>query len=185
MRELNKREKIIAVLVAIALVVFLVQRLAVEPQGKKFRQLQKELASLDEQYADIGPKLVDFNTLNSNLVKKEIQLAELEQVLSRQAEVAEIINEVSMQARTHGLELQNIRPQKTTFMRTRAGRHGEFRWLVLNVGIRGLYQQLGNFLGDLEQQPFYVKVAELHVAQGKERAERLEIQLKLEIVVRS
>ena len=50
---------------------------------------------------------------------------------------------------------------------------------------RGGYEQLGDFLAGLEQQPFYVKVAELHVSKREEREQRLEIQLKLEIVVRS
>jgi hypothetical protein len=62
---------------------------------------------------------------------------------------------------------------------------GEFRQLVLNLGIQGQYKQLGEFIGSLEKQPFYVKVAELKVERGRERPQFLQIQLQLEIAVRS
>ncbi|MGB7067546.1 MAG: hypothetical protein WBF55_20600, partial [Syntrophobacteria bacterium] len=68
MKELNKREKIIVSIVAVVLVGFFVNRFELEPQSKKMKQLRKELASLNEQAASIGPKLVDFNRLNSELV---------------------------------------------------------------------------------------------------------------------
>ena len=185
MKELNKREKIIVSIVSVVAVAFLVNRFVLEPQDKKLKQLQKELASLNEQAASIGPKLVDFNRLNSELVQKKRQVAELEQALPQKAETAEVIHKVSMQARSNGLQIQQIRPQKETVLRTRGGKRGDFRQLVINLGIRGQYEQLGDFLAGLEQQPFYVKVAELHMSKEEKREEQLEIQLKLEIVVRS
>ena len=185
MKELNKREKIIVSIVSVVAVAFLVNRFVLEPQGKKTKQLRKELASLNEQAASIGPKLVDFNRLNSELVQKKRQVAELEQALPQKAETAEVIHKVSTQARSNGLQIQQIRPQKVTVLRTRGGKGGEFRQLFINLGIRGGYKQLGDFLAGLEKQPFYVKVAELHMSRREEGEQRLEIQLKLEIVVRS
>ena len=185
MKELNKREKIIVSIVAVVLVGFLVNRFVLEPQSKGMKQLRKELASLNEQAASIGPKLVDFNRLSSELVQKKRQVAELEQALPQKAETAEVIHLLSTQARSTGLQIQQIRPQKVTVIRTRGGKRGEFRQLFINLGIRGGYEQLGDFLAGLEQQPFYVKVAELHVSKREKRGQRLEIQLKLEIVVKS
>ena len=185
MKELNKREKIIVSIVSVVAVAFLVNRFVLEPQGKKMKQLRKELASLNEQAASIGPKLVDFNRLNSELVQKKRQVAELEQALPQKAETAEVIHKVSMQARSNGLQIQQIRPQKATVLSTRGGKKGEFRQLFIDLGIRGRYEQLGDFLAGLEQQPFYVKVAELHLSKRDEREQQLEIKLRLEIVVRS
>ncbi len=185
MKELNKREKIIVSIVAVVLVGFLVNRFVLEPQSKNMKKLRKELASLNEQAASIGPKLVDFNRLSSELIQKKRQVEELEQALPQKAETAEVIHKVSTQARSNGLQVQQIRPQKVTVIRTRGGKGGEFRQLFINLGIRGGYEQLGDFLAGLDQQPFYVKVAELHVSKREKREERLEIQLKLEIVVRS
>ena len=185
MKELHKREKIIVSIVALVLVGFLVNRFVLEPQSKGMKKLRNELASLNEQAASIGPKLVDFNRLSSELVQKKRQVAELEQALPQKAETAEVIHKVSTQARSNGLQVQQIRPQKVTVIRTRGGKGGEFRQLFINLGIRGGYEQLGDFLAGLEQQPFYVKVAELHVSKREKREERLEIQLKLEIVVKS
>jgi Tfp pilus assembly protein PilO len=119
------------------------------------------------------------------LVQKKRQVAELEQALPQKAETAEVIHKVSTQARSNGLQIQQIRPQKVTVLRTRGGKGGEFRQLFINLGIRGRYEQLGDFLAGLEKQPFHVKVAELHMSRREEREQRLEIQLKLEIVVRS
>ena len=185
MKELNKREKIIVSIVSVVAVAFLVNRFVLEPQNKKMKQLRRELASLNEQAASIGPKLVDFNRLNSELVQKKRQVAELEQALPQKAETAEVIHKVSMQARSNGLQIQQIRPQKETVLRTRGGKRGDFRQLVINLGIRGRYEQLGDFLAGLEQQPFYIKVAELHVDRREKRSALLDIRLKLEIVVRS
>jgi hypothetical protein len=70
-------------------------------------------------------------------------------------------------------------------MRTRGGKGGDFRQLFINLGIRGGYEQLGEFLVGLEQQPFYVRVAELHLSKREKREQWLEIQLKLEVVVGS
>lgn len=184
-KELNKREKIIVSIVSVVAVAFLVNRFVLEPQSKGMKKLRKELASLNEQAASIGPKLVDFNRLNSELVQKKRQVAELEQALPQKAETAEVIHKVSTQARSNGLQIQQIRPQKVTVLRTRGGKGGEFRQLFINLGIRGGYKQLGDFLAGLEKQPFYVKVAELHMSRREEGEQRLEIQLKLEIVVRS
>jgi Tfp pilus assembly protein PilO len=184
-KELNKREKIIVSIVTVVAVAFLVNRFVLEPQSKKIKQLRKELASLSEQTADIGPKLVDFNRLSSELVQKRGQVEKLEQSLLQKAETAEVIHKVSTQARSNGLQIQQIRPQKETVLRTRGGKSGDFRQLVINLGIRGRYEQLGDFLAGLEQQPFYVKVAELHLSKREKRDQRLEIKLKLEIVVRS
>jgi Tfp pilus assembly protein PilO len=184
-KELNKREKIIVSIFTVIFVAFLVNRFVLEPQNKKMKQLRKELASLSEQTASIGPKLVEFNRLKSDLIRKKKRLAAVEQALSQTAETAEVIHKVSTQARSNGLQIQQIRPQKETLLRTQGGKRGEFRQLFINLGIRGRYEQLGDFLAGLEQQPFYVKVAELHVSKREKREQRLEIQLKLEIVVRS
>ena len=185
MKELSKREKIIVSIVTVVAVGFLVNRFVLEPQSKKMKRLRQELASLNEQAASIGPKLVDFNRLNSELVQKKRRVQELEQSLPQKAETAEVIHKVSMQARSNGLQIQQIRPQRETILRTRDGKRGDFRQLVLNLGIRGRYEKLGDFLAGLEQQPFYVKVAELHLSKKEKREVELEIQLKLEIVVRS
>lgn len=185
MRKLSTREQIITAAVGLVAIVFVVNQFVLEPHTKKVRKLKTELEELNNQLTSIGPKLVEFNSLNANLAKKKRQVAELEQALSYQAEVAELIHEVSRQAKTQGLQIQNIRPGKDTALRTQGGKMGEFRRLVLNLGIRGLYEQLGKFIGSLEKQPFYVKVAELRVEPGRERPELLEIRLQLEITVRS
>jgi Tfp pilus assembly protein PilO len=185
MRELNTREKIITAVVGLVAIVFCVNQFVLEPQTKKVRKLRAELEELNQQTTSIGPKLVEFNSLNANLIKKRRQVAELEEALSYKAEVAEIINEVSGQAKTKGLQIQNLRPEKDTALRTQGGKTGEFRQLVLNLGILGRYEQLGEFISSLEKQPFYVKVAELSVERGRESLQNLQIQLQLEIVVRS
>jgi Tfp pilus assembly protein PilO len=184
-KELNKREKIIVSIVAVVAVAFLVNRFVLEPQSKKMKQLRKELASLNEREASIGPKLVDFNRLSSELIQKKRQVVELEQALPQKAETAEVIHKVSTQARSNGLQIQQIRPQKETVLRTRDGKTGRFRQLLINLGIRGGYEQLGEFLAGLEQQPFHVKIAELHLSKREKREQQLEIQLKLEVVVGS
>jgi Tfp pilus assembly protein PilO len=153
----------------VVLVGFLVNRFVLEPQSKGMKKLRKELASLNEQTASIGPKLVDFDRLNSELVQKKRQVAELEQALPQKAETAEVIHKISTQARSNGLQIQQIRPQKETVLSTRGGKRGEFLQLVINLGIRGRYEQLGDFLAGLEQQPFYVKVAKLHVLKRERK----------------
>ena len=185
MRELNTREKIITAAVGLVAIVFVINQFVLEPHTKKVRKLRAELEELNKQTTSIGPKLVEFNSLNTNLIKKRRQVAELEQALSYRAEVAELIHEVSRQAKTQGLQIQNIRPGKDTALETPGGKVGEFRQLVLNLGIRGQYKQLGEFISSLEKQPFYVKVAELNVQPGRERRQLLQIQLQLEITVRS
>jgi Tfp pilus assembly protein PilO len=71
------------------------------------------------------------------------------------------------------------------FPSTRGSKIGDIYQLFLNLEIRGRYKQLGDFLGDLEQQPFYIKVAELHMDRREQRSALLDIRLKLEIAVRS
>jgi Tfp pilus assembly protein PilO len=185
MKQLNTREKIITAVVGLAAIVFVVNQFVLEPHTKKVRKLRAELEELNKQTTSVGPKLVEFNSLNANLMEKRRQVAELEQVLSYKAEVAELIHEVSRQARSKGLQIQNIRPEKDTALRTQGGKIGEFRQLVLNLGIRGRYEQLGEFISSLEKQPFYVKFAELDVEPGRERPQLLQIKLQLEITVRS
>ena len=184
MKELGKREKIIVSIVAVVLVCFLVNRFVLEPQSKKMNQLRKELASLREQTAGIRLKLVEFKRLKSDLVKKKRQIAELEQALSQTADMAEIIQEVSKQARTRGLQIQQAQTQKSMLLSTRGSKLGEINQLFLNFEIRGWYKQLVGFLDDLEQQPFYIRVAELHMDRREKRSALLDIRLKLEIVVK-
>jgi Tfp pilus assembly protein PilO len=185
MRELNTREKIITGVVGLAAIVFVVNQFVLEPHSRRVRKLQTELESVNKQLASIGPKMVEFKSLNSDIREKKKRLAELEQLFSHRSGVAEIIHEVSTQAKAKGLQIQNLRPQRNTVLRTGSGRQGEFRRLVLNLGVRGGYEQVGNFLGDLEEQPFLVKVTELSMQRGRERPQFLQIRLQLEIVVRS
>ena len=185
MKALNKREIIIVSIVTVVAVAFLVNRFVLEPQDKKMKRLRKELASLNEQAASIGPKLVDFNRLKSDLVKKKRQIAELEQALSQTADMAELIQQVSKQARSRGLQIQQTQTQKSMLLSTRGSELGDIYQLFLNLEIRGWYKQLVGFLGDLEQQPFYIRVAELHMDRRGRRSALLDIRLKLEIVVRS
>lgn len=185
MREITKREKIIVVFVGVAAVVFLVQRLIIEPQGKRLTKARAELKSITEQYTGLIPKMAGFKNLRSELVRKERQIAKLEQALEHKAEPAEIIHQLSREARIHGLQLQHLKPQQTTEIRTRGGKAGEFRQLVVDLGIRGRYQQLGNFINGLEQQPFYVKITELRIERGKGRGALLDIEIELLAVARS
>ena len=185
MKELSRREKVIAAVVAVVAVVFFVNRFILEPQTKKMRKLRAELKELTGQTASIAPKLVEFNKLNSDLVAKQRQLEEIEQVLSGKAELAEIISAVSRQARSHGLQIRQLRPQRATAMRSRAGRPSEYRQLNVDLGMSGRYEELGEFLAALEEQPFFIRVAELKVSRGHGRPPLLDIQLKLAIVMRS
>ena len=185
MRELNTREKIITAVVGLVAIFFCINQFLLEPQSKKVRKLRAELEELNRQTTTIGPKLVEFNSLNANLLNKKRQVAELEKALSYQAEVAEIIHEVSRQAKTKGLQIQSLRPEKEISLRTQGGKVGEFRRLVLNIGVRGRYDELGEFLSALEKQPFYVKVEKLSVEGGREDRPLLAIELQLDIVVRS
>ena len=164
---------------------FLVNRFILEPQSRKARKLQAELTELSKQTASVAPKLVEFNKLSSGLVSKRRQIAKLEQVLSRKAEPAEVISLVSREARKHGLQLQQLKPQRATAMRTRAGRSEQYRQLIVDIKISGGYEELGEFLATLEQQPFYIRVSELRVRQGRRLASLLDIDLKLSIVMRS
>ena len=184
MRKLAKREKIIVAVVGLAAVVFLINQFLIEPQIRRLREVRAELAAADQQYASLLPKLGDLKGLSLDVVKKERQLAELEQVMSHKAEIAEIIHEISREAQIHGLQLQNLRPQ-TRAVGAQGGRPGEFRRSFIDLGIRGQYQQLGNFVNALEQQPFYVKITGLRVQRGDQQARLLNIQLKLVVVVRS
>jgi Tfp pilus assembly protein PilO len=185
MKDLSKRGKIIVSIVTVVLVGFLVHRFVLEPQNKKMKQLRKKLASLSEQTAVIGPKLAELNRLKSGLIKKKRQIAELEEALSQTAEMTEIIQEVSKQARTRGLQIQQARAQKNMVLSTRGSKLGDIDQLFLSLEIRGWYKQLVDFLGDLEQQPFYIRVAELHMDRRERHSALLDIRLKLEIVVRS
>jgi len=185
MKELSRREKVIAALVAAVLVVFLVNRFLLEPQVKKVGKLRAELTELTGQTANIAPKLVEFNKLSSDLVIKKRQLEKVEQVLSGKAELAEVINAVSRQARSHGLQIQQLRPQRATDMRSRAGKFSGYRQLRLDLGMSGRYEELGDFLAALEQQPYYIRVAELQVSLAHRRPPVLDIQLRLAIVMRS
>lgn len=185
MRQLSTREKIITAVVCLAAIVFCVNQFLIERQSKKVQKLRAELGELNQQTMSMGPRLVEYNSLNADLIKKRRRVAELEQVFAYKADVAEIINEVSRQAEIKGLQIQNLRPGKDTNLRTQGGKKGEFRQLVLNLGIQGRYEQLGEFISSLEEQPFYVKVIELRVERGREPPQNLQIQLQLEIVVRS
>ena len=185
MKELGKREKIIFSIAVVVLVGFLINRFVLEPQRKKMKQLRKELASLSEQTASIGPKLLEFNRLKSDVVKKKRQIAELEQALSQTADMAEIIQELSNKARTRGLQIQQAQTQESMLLSTRVSTLGDIYQLFLNLEIRGWYKQLVGFLGDLEQQPFYIKVEELHMDRREKGSALLDIRMKLEIVVRS
>jgi Tfp pilus assembly protein PilO len=184
-KELGNREKIIISIFVVVLVGFLVNRFVLEPQRKKMKQLREELASLSEQTAGIGPKLAEFNRLKSDLVKKKRQIAELEKALFQTADMAEIIQEVSKRARTRGLKIQQAQTQESMLLSTRGSKLGDIYQLFLNLEIRGWYNQLVDFLGDLDQQPFYIRVAELHMDRREKRSALLDIRLKLEIVVRS
>jgi Tfp pilus assembly protein PilO len=185
MKELSRREKVIAAVVSVVLIVFLVNQFLFEPQVRKVRKLRAELTELTGQTASIAPKLVEFNKLSTDLVIKQRQLEKTEQVLSRKAELAEIISSVSRQARSHGLQIQQLRPQRATVMRSRAGKSSEYRQLNVDLGMSGRYEELGDFLAALEQQPFYIRVAKLRVQRGNKRPPLLDIQLKLAIVMRS
>jgi len=185
MKELSRREKVIAAVVVAVLLVFLVNRFIIEPQVKKVRKLRAEFTELTGQTASIAPKLVELNKLSADLIVKQRQLEEIEQVLSRKAELAEILSSVSRQARSHGLQIQQLRPQRATAMRSRAGKPSEYRQLKVDLGMNGRYEELGDFLAALEQQPFYIRVAELRLQRGNKRPHLLDIQLKLTIVMRS
>jgi Tfp pilus assembly protein PilO len=185
MKELSRREKVIAAVVAVVAIVFLVNRFIFEPQVKKVRKLRAQLTELTGQTASIAPKLVEFNKLSSDLVVKQRQIGEIERVFSGKAELAEIISAVSSQARIHGLQIQQVRPQRATAMRSRAGKPSEYRQLNLDLGMSGRYEELGEFLAALEQQPFFIRVAELRVSKGHRRPPFLDIQLRLAIVMKS
>ena len=185
MKELSTRGKIIVSIVTVVLVGLLINHFVLEPQRKKIKQLRKELASLSEQTAGIGPKLIEFNRLKWDLVKKKRQIAELEEALFQTADMVEIIQQVSKQARTQGLQIQQTRTQKSMLLSTQDSELGDIYQLFLSLEIRGWYKQLVGFLGDLEQQPFYIRLAELHMDRRERRSALLDIRLKLEIVVRS
>ncbi|MFP3870931.1 MAG: type 4a pilus biogenesis protein PilO [Syntrophobacteria bacterium] len=184
MRQLSTREKLLTTLVAIALVVTLMQELVIAPQRERLHQARRELTAGNQALASLGTKLAGFQAVRQEVLRKEQELAALNRSLSSPAELSQIIHRLTDQARIHGLRLVYVRPEEAEEMTTRAGKPAQFRRSVMEIGIRCRYQELGEFLAALEREHFYVRIAALELERDQAEPRRLDVRLRVAIVVR-
>jgi Tfp pilus assembly protein PilO len=185
MRVLTRREKLLTTAVAIAVVITLVQWVVLKPQKRKLQQAKAELATTNQQLTDMYTKLASIKGLREEVANKEIQLTALKESLSFQGELAQVLNQLTQEARHQGIYLQYLQPGETEILTNKGGKAGDFRRSVIEFGIRCRYQELGEFLQALATQPFFLDVAAIQVDR-EQTAEPalLNVELSVAIVIR-
>jgi Tfp pilus assembly protein PilO len=183
MRTLTTREKVLGVIVAVALVVTLAQQLVLEPQKRGLQLARKKLDAANQRITMLYSNLAALSTLRPQVERKERLLAALNQSLSHQTDLAGALRLLSEEVSRHGLRLQYMQPLETTGVTSRAGRPVKFLHSVIELGIAGSYKDLGQFFEALEKEPYYLRIVDLVVTPTEQGGFLLNVRLRVELVV--
>lgn len=184
MRALSRREKVLATMVATALLVTLVQQLLLRPQKQELDRVRQELREADRKLAAVHAKLAGLQVLRREVQSKKERLAGLQEELSFEGDISQILHTLTTEARSRGINLQYLRPLGNSPLQTQAGKPGMFQRSTVELGLRCQYRELGEFLRALEQLPYFLRVAGMEVGVAEEKPRLLDVRLRMAIVAR-
>lgn len=102
--------------------------------------------------------------------------------------LASVLEELSLRAKRQRLELLAVEPlppeASATLRAVAVGPGVELQPVPLRLSLRGRYQQVGEFLGNLASAPFLSAVYKLALEQGQPGSTQLGVELWLLVFVR-
>ena len=157
--SVTKREKILFILVAIAIIGSLAYSLIIEPLYNKFNDLNQEIESKEIRLRKNTKLINERDAINEEFNKYSQQL----KVKSTdEEEMASVLSEIEKIGKSSGVYLSDVKPQPIKDNKF-------YRLLSVEIKFQASLDTLSKFIYELQCSPFLLKVRRLQViSKGQE-----------------
>ncbi len=186
MKKLNRREKIILILVGAVAVGAGFYRFEYVPQKARLKQVN---ASIDRVQGDVASLRQAVSAVQAQNVSLSIQRArgdilrlqeEIEFFKSRMSgEVPDVIGVLKRQAALNGIQMKSINSEESEI----PGKYFQYRRVEINLRMESGYSAIGKFISALEEVPAIMSIERFEIHRTPEILPRLNSSMTLRLFV--
>lgn len=169
--KLSKREKIIAAIVALVVVLFAIDQIFLSP-------MLERLGTANRIIGDGKLAIQNADALRQNSVRAQRNWSSMAgDTLKRDASTAEqqLLNRIQDWAQSSNLSLTSLKPERNE-------KEKDFDKVTIRTSGNGSLSQVGRFLYALDESKVPVRVSDLQITSRRDGADELTVQLGISTI---
>ncbi len=171
---------IVLIILIILSVLFLYQ-----PKIQARVKIQTETNNLRNQINDMKEQVKGIGTLRKKITQLESQNAELMSHVAPRDQLLTLLRELAKLGEKHNISFLEIRPPGLDTMLQAETSESPIRPVPFQIVIQGRYIDIGTYIDNLKQFPYFVKTPEFEITGKDEIRPAIEARLLLNIYTSS
>ncbi len=186
--NLKSREKILIILAAIAVAVWVFDHFYLAPQSRKIRALKADLKAADLKSQESLLVTKGVETLEAEVLRQEEALKKLSERTLRGEEFRTFLKHLAKESDSPQMKVISLTPQEETLPPPQAKKEGpvsQYRRINVQMVLHSTYAKLEAYLKGLEGLPFLINVDNIQVEKMEGVHPFLKVTMGLSMYVSS
>lgn len=140
-----------------------------QPEAAEQKKLNDEIAAAESKLADYRTTVADLPTILEQQKQLLSSKSELESSLFAKRDILKLFRELNDHVDRHNLQITEISPplSELVALNQKMQQPGEPLFLNIKLTIRGGYIEFGQYVAELEQQPYFRGINRCVVQSGQ------------------
>jgi Tfp pilus assembly protein PilO len=185
---LKSREKILAVLVMIAVAIWAFDRFYYTPQSRKIKTLKAEVKAADLKLNESLLMTQGIETLEADVLRQEGELKRLSERTLKGEEFRTFLKHLARESDSLQMKVISLTPQEEKLPPHEGKKEAsasQYRRVNIQVVLHSTYTKLGTYLKGIEELPFLIHVDNLEVEKNEEVQPLLKVTMGLSMYITS
>ncbi|MBM4339941.1 MAG: hypothetical protein FJ110_10380 [Deltaproteobacteria bacterium] len=183
---LKRREKILLVVVLVAVAIFLFDRLFDTPMNRKISMLKGEVKAADSKLAELALLSKGLETAEAEIIRLEEELKGLSERTLRGEEFRAFLRHLARESDPLQMKVISISPSEEKISPSEEKKESvlqDSRKVAVHLVLHSTFAKLESYLKGIEELPFLVQIEGLQIQRNDEIQPLLKVTLGLKMYI--
>jgi len=183
---LKSREKILTVVVIIAVAIWAFDRFYYTPQSRKIKTLEEEVKAADLKFNESLLVAKGMETLEAEILRQERDLARLSERTLKGEEFRTFLKHLARESDSLQMKVISLNPQEEKLPPPEGKKEvstSQYRKVNVQMVFHSTYAKLGTYLKGVEELPFLINVDNIQIEKNEEVQPLLKVTMGLSMYI--
>ncbi len=184
--KLKSREKILTVVVVIAVAIWAFDRFYYTPQSRKIKTLKAEVKAADLKLDESLLLTKGIETLEADVLRREGELKRLSERTLRGQEFRTFLRHLAKESDSLQMKIISLTPHEEKLPSPEGKKESsasQYRRVIVQMVVHSTYAKLGVYLKGIDELPFLIHVDNLEVEKNEEVQPLLKVTIGLSMYI--
>jgi len=184
--KLKNREKILIVLAAIAIAVWVFDSLYYTPQSRKIEKLKEEVRTADLKLNESFVVSKGVETLEAEILRQEGELKRLSERTLKGEQLRSFLKHLAKESNPLQMKVISLTPEEEK-LPSSEGKKGisptQYRKVSMQMVLHSTYAKLETYLKGIKELPFLIHVDSIQIEKNEEGQPLLKVTIGLSMYI--